>query len=51
MATAGEELFKKTVADVANSVIASFVSTVGDPALFSKDVAKQFYADAGSLNL
>ncbi|KAK6032912.1 hypothetical protein OSTOST_00873 [Ostertagia ostertagi] len=42
----GDELFKKTVADVANSVIASFVSTVGDPSSFSKDVAKQFYADA-----
>ncbi|KAK5975820.1 hypothetical protein GCK32_007154 [Trichostrongylus colubriformis] len=41
----GDELFKKTVADVANSVIASFVSTVGDPSSFSKDVAKQFYAD------
>ncbi|KAK6054348.1 hypothetical protein COOONC_08148, partial [Cooperia oncophora] len=41
----GDELFKKTVADVANSVIASFVSTVGDPSSFPKDVAKQFYAD------
>ncbi|XGW32420.1 hypothetical protein V3C99_017177 [Haemonchus contortus] len=41
----GDELFKKTVADVANSVIASFVSTVGDPSTFSKDVARQFYAD------
>ncbi|PIO72095.1 hypothetical protein TELCIR_05984 [Teladorsagia circumcincta] len=41
----GDELFKKTVADVANSVIASFVSSVGDPSSFSKDLAKQFYAD------
>ncbi|KAK5977192.1 hypothetical protein GCK32_021300, partial [Trichostrongylus colubriformis] len=41
----GDELVKKTVADVTNSVIASFVSTVGDPSSFSKDVAKQFYAD------
>ncbi|ETN87267.1 hypothetical protein NECAME_00126 [Necator americanus] len=41
----GEELFKKTVADVANSVITEFVSSVGDPTTYSKEVAKQFHAD------
>ncbi|EYC29931.1 hypothetical protein Y032_0005g2342 [Ancylostoma ceylanicum] len=41
----GDELFKKTVSDVANSVITEFVSSVGDPSTYSKDVAKQFYAD------
>ncbi|KAL6722672.1 hypothetical protein Aduo_017776 [Ancylostoma duodenale] len=41
----GDELFKKTVSDVANSVITEFVSSVGDPTTYSKDVAKQFHAD------
>ncbi|EYC29932.1 hypothetical protein Y032_0005g2342 [Ancylostoma ceylanicum] len=45
----GDELFKKTVSDVANSVITEFVSSVGDPSTYSKDVAKQFYADTGTI--
>ncbi|KHJ98613.1 hypothetical protein OESDEN_01402 [Oesophagostomum dentatum] len=41
----GDELFKKTVSDVANSVITEFVAAVGDPSTYSREVAKQFHAD------
>ncbi|KAJ1370706.1 hypothetical protein KIN20_032495 [Parelaphostrongylus tenuis] len=41
----GDELFKKTVAEVANNVIAEFVTCVGDPLILSRDAAKQFYTD------
>ncbi|VDM75567.1 unnamed protein product [Strongylus vulgaris] len=41
----GDDLFKKTVSDVANNVITEFVTSVGDPSSYSKDVARQFHAD------
>ncbi|CAJ0609023.1 unnamed protein product [Cylicocyclus nassatus] len=41
----GDDLFKKTVSDVANNVITEFVSSIGDPGTLSKEVARQFHAD------
>ncbi|KJH43865.1 hypothetical protein DICVIV_10127 [Dictyocaulus viviparus] len=41
----GDELFRKTVANVANNIISEFVTCVGDPMVLSREAAKQFHID------